>query len=92
MTGRHQATTFALGELDPNFGAHPARAHHHRPRREPSRAEDRNRSVADITTIQVAVSTAGTVATPPGSIQVRTAQRAVIVSAERTRPPAGERR
>src|SRR5262249_38116406 len=55
---------------------------------------DRNRSrgVEDVRAIRVSVSTVGAVATPPGSIQVRTAHRTVTVSAERlARLPARPR-
>lgn len=83
VTGRsHRAVTFALGELDPSFGAHPAVL-------TTSGGSvglivpadrDRSRSVVDVTSVRVAVSTAAVSSGAPGSVRVITAHRTVTLS------------
>lgn len=86
VTGRdHRAVAFALGELDPAFGNHPAVL--------TVRGDDvtlvvpgdrtRRRAVADVTGVRVTVSAAGVTATPPGAVEVITGDRAVTLSAAR---------
>lgn len=79
----HHAVTFALGELDPSFGDHPAVL--------TDRGHDvdlvvpgdrtRARDLDDVTGIRVDVSNAMAQATAPGSVLVTTGHRTVTVPA-----------
>lgn len=86
VTGRHgQATTFALGELDPAFGNHLATFTPVRGRIALAVPGDRNpgRGVPDVRTIGVTVSAAGPGQVAAGAVQVVTAHRTVTVPAAR---------
>ena len=83
VTGRHgQATTFALGELDPAFGNHPA-TFTSRDRLVVPGDRNPSRSVSDVRTIRVSVSAAGAQQVEPGAVRVVTAHRTVTVPASR---------
>lgn len=84
VTGRgHEATTFALGELDPSFGDHPAVLTVWDGDASLVVPGDRSRarSVSDVTGIQVDVSLAGAQSVPAGAVLVVTAHRTVTLSA-----------
>jgi hypothetical protein len=83
VTGRaHRAETFALGELDPNFGNHPAVLTTGRDIDLVVPGDrDRRRTVEDVTGIRVAVSSAGATTVPAGAVEVITAHRTVTLSA-----------
>lgn len=81
VTGRdHRAVTFALGELDPDFGNHPAVLTDHRQLVVPG-DRGRSRDVDDVTSVRVAVSDAAAVSTPAGSVRVSGPHRTVMVPA-----------
>jgi len=86
VTARHHVpVTFALGELDPSFGNHPAVLTTHRTEIDLVVPGDRTaqRTVDDVTGLRVAVS-AATAATPQaGSVVVLTPRRTVTLSASR---------
>ncbi|GLY38055.1 hypothetical protein Amsp01_040790 [Amycolatopsis sp. NBRC 101858] len=81
VTGAHGRVTFALGELDPGFGNHPAVL-------VPGPRgiglvvpgdRDRSRSVGDVRAVDVTVSTAGVQDVPEGAVRIVTAHRAVTL-------------
>ncbi|QUQ65819.1 hypothetical protein JJ691_35440 [Kutzneria sp. CA-103260] len=76
----HRAVRFALGELAPDFGNHPAVLTDHRQLVVPG-DRGRSRDLDDVTSVQVAVSDAAAVSTAPGSVRVTGPHRTVTVSA-----------
>lgn len=81
VTGSHGRATFALGELDLGFGNHPAVL-------VPGQRgislvvpgdRDRSRSIADVRSVEVTVSTAGVQDVPPGGVRIVTPHRSVTV-------------
>ncbi|HEV7974417.1 hypothetical protein [Amycolatopsis sp.] len=84
VTGKHhRSVTFALGELTPDFGNHPAVLTTAGREIELVVPGDRTRtrSISGLTAIRVAVSTAGADAVAPGSIRVIGPHRTVTLSA-----------
>lgn len=92
VTGRHhRSVAVALGELDANFGNHPAllvlardgRSLRHAPDLTfPSDTDDR-RTVHDVTHIEIAVTAPTSAAQTPGSLQIDSGRRIVVLSAAR---------
>jgi hypothetical protein len=91
VTGRGPDVPFALGELDPDVGAHPAVLTVADGRVQLVVPGDRTpaRSLPDVTGVRVAVSDAGPSAPPAGSVVVGDGNRTTVVNAERlSRLPA----
>jgi hypothetical protein len=87
VSGRHhRSVTFALGELDPSFGDHPAvlTTTGGRVARLVVPADrDGVRSISDVTGVRVAVSAATAATVPAGAIEVVTGHRTVVLTAAR---------
>lgn len=86
VTGRgHRTVTVALGELDPDFGAHPAvltADHGHVIDLTVPGDRARTRDLTDVTSVRVSVPDATAQTPPPGTVQVVTPQRNGTVPAE----------
>ena len=85
VTGDGQRDVFALGELDAEFGNHPAvlTAHGHDIALIVPGDTNRSRSIADVRAITVAVSSAAAATPPAGSVIVHTPHRTFTLSARR---------
>jgi hypothetical protein len=85
VTGAGQRDVFALGELDAEFGNHPAvlTTHGHDVALIVPGDTDRLRSIADVRAITVTVSSAAAATPPAGSVLIETAHRTVTLSARR---------
>lgn len=85
VTGDGQRDVFALGELDAEFGDHPAvlTTHGHDVALIVPGDTNRLRSIADVHAITVTVSSAAAATPPPGSVLIETPHRTYTLSAHR---------